>query len=309
MITRVETEDIETTRSEKLVAAVLAAFMLVGAIWAYVKFDDIGGPAEFAAPVQPSGPERIAIDRHARAASALSQARVAEQQARQTLELRREAYRTALDAGQPAGVLRDQYLDAQAAFEAASARVAAAARREEATAPAAARATERLSRVQAAAAERLGAEQDDHELQTGLLRLLLILGALAVGYVALSRLRRDRSRYVLVAFAWIAATSILAVIFAIDYTDPFENFKDLGPLALSLAGIALTTVALVGLQRYLARRVPLRRVRRGECPFCGFPVRGNRHCEGCGRAVMAECATCHQPRRVGTTHCAACGAA
>jgi hypothetical protein len=90
-----------------------------------------------------------------------------------------------------------------------------------------------------------------------------------------------------------------------DYVDPL----DLGPLVLALAGIALTTAAFAALQRYLAKRVPLRRVRRRECPFCGFPVGENEHCEGCGRNVVAACATCAQPRRVGTLHCGACGRA
>jgi hypothetical protein len=77
---------------------------------------------------------------------------------------------------------------------------------------------------------------------------------------------------------------------------------------LSLFGIALTLLAFVALQRYLARRLPLRRVRKRECPFCGYPVRGNRRCEGCGREVVAGCAACGADRRVGVLHCGACGA-
>jgi hypothetical protein len=88
-----------------------------------------------------------------------------------------------------------------------------------------------------------------------------------------------------------------------DYVDPL----DFGPLVLALAGASLTLAAFAALQRYLARRVPFRRVRKRECPFCGFPVGPNEHCEGCGRAVVAECASCAAPRRVGTLHCGACG--
>jgi hypothetical protein len=96
---------------------------------------------------------------------------------------------------------------------------------------------------------------------------------------------------------------------AVDYlTDYFEPL-DLGPLVISLFGIAVTLLAFVGLQRYLAHRIPQWRVRKGECPFCGYPVRANEHCEGCGRQVIAPCAECNGPRRVGTRHCAACGAA
>lgn len=79
---------------------------------------------------------------------------------------------------------------------------------------------------------------------------------------------------------------------AADYTDSFIAFDEVGPLAISIVGIALTLVAFVVLQRFLAKRVPARRVRRGECPFCGYPVRGKPHREGCGRAVIASCSSC-----------------
>jgi hypothetical protein len=309
MTTRVESEEIESTRSEKALVLVLAAFMLVGAIWTYVKVDDIGRPSAVVPAVSGTPAERVAIDRHAAARAELAERRAMRASGRQTLELRREAYRTALDAGQPAAELRNDYLDAQAAFESAGRRLRQAARREAAAAPAAEQARERLSRVNAAAFDELQDERDSHEVQTGILRVLLILGALAVGYVALSRLRRQRSRYLPVALAWLGATATLALIFAVDYLEPFDDFEDAGPLVLSLLGIALTLLALIALQRYLARRVPLRRVRRQECPFCGFPAGAGVHCEGCGRRVVADCAACHRPRRVGTEHCAECGAA
>lgn len=95
----------------------------------------------------------------------------------------------------------------------------------------------------------------------------------------------------------------------VDYVGDYVRWQDLGPLVLSLAGAAFTLAAFWGLQRYLATRIPQRRVRRGECPFCGYPVRGNARCEGCGREVVAPCAACTAPRRVGTAHCGACGAA
>jgi hypothetical protein len=70
----------------------------------------------------------------------------------------------------------------------------------------------------------------------------------------------------------------------------------------------MTLLAFVALQRYLARRIPQSRVRKRECPFCGYPVRENQRCEGCGREVVASCAKCGSDRRVGTLHCGACGA-
>jgi hypothetical protein len=96
---------------------------------------------------------------------------------------------------------------------------------------------------------------------------------------------------------------------AVDYTTDYVDVWDSGPLALSIGGSALTIAAFVALQRYLASRIPRRRVRKRECPFCAFPLGGGEYCEGCGRQVVAECATCHQPRRVGTPRCAMCGRA
>jgi predicted amidophosphoribosyltransferase len=80
-------------------------------------------------------------------------------------------------------------------------------------------------------------------------------------------------------------------------------------LLLSLIGVAATVVAFWLLQRYLARRLPLRRVRRRQCPYCGFPVDDNERCEGCGREVQAACAHCAAPRRIGAPFCGACGRA
>lgn len=102
---------------------------------------------------------------------------------------------------------------------------------------------------------------------------------------------------------------MLALWYAVDYITDYVDPLDLGPIVLSLLGAAATLAAFVALQRYLARRIPGRRVRKGECPFCGYPVRGDGpHCEGCGREVTADCAACGQLRRVGSSHCMACGA-
>lgn len=94
-----------------------------------------------------------------------------------------------------------------------------------------------------------------------------------------------------------------------DYVTDYADPVDLGPLLLSLFGVATTLVAFAALQRYIARRVPYPRVRRRECPFCGLPVRGGAHCEGCGREVVAACAVCSADRRVGAPHYGACGVA
>jgi hypothetical protein len=140
-----------------------------------------------------------------------------------------------------------------------------------------------------------------------LLRLALILGMVASAIALLGILRSRRSRYLPLAIAWLGAFALLGVGLAADYSwGDVTEISDLGPLLLAVAGTAITFAGFVALQRYLSRRLPIRRVRKGECPFCGFPGAGE-HCEGCGRRLIGECAECHARRRVGAPRCAACG--
>lgn len=297
MTTRVPVEEIEVSMGEKVLAVMLAVFISVGAIWAYVRIDDIGTVA-----VQPTPAEQMAIEANEAANRAHFRAQREVRAARNEVTRTREAYRTALDADRPAAALERDYVDAQATLGDAEGRLKAARAEVSGTAPAAKRAESHLSQER-------HSEQTRHDRQTFLLRLALLAAMLGSSYYLLARLRRRRSRYLPAIYAWIGASGVLAIVMAGDYTGDYVEFSDAGPLAISLAGIALTLAAFVALQRYLARRVPARRVRKGECPFCGFPIRGGHHCEGCGRLVVAECSRCHEPRRVGTEHCAACGKA
>ena len=298
-----DVEDVQTTRGEKLLAFVLTVFLLIGGVWTYQKIDDVvrdtsapdysyrGTPAEQAAVA------RLNTAQQRYQGAVREQAR-----ATQNLELRREAYRTALDEGRRAPQLRQAYIRAQARLTRARQDVTSAQREVLRAQPAARTAQEHIAEVQQGRVER-------HELLTFVFRLLFVLAGIAFGYWLLARLRRRGSRYYAVGIAVVAYSVVLAFVMAVDYlTDYFEPLE-LGPLVLSVFGIVLTLLAFVGLQRYLARRIPYRRLRKGECPFCGYPVRGNEHCEGCGRQVIAPCSACKGPRRVGTRHCAACGAA
>jgi hypothetical protein len=299
---RIDVEEIEVTRMEKLLAVVLTAFFLVGGIWAYTKVDDLGRSDPRPRQAYLTASEGAAVDRAADAQQRLAAAETAAARAREDLELAREAYRTALDAGRPAPALETAYERAQRRFEATQ-RAVAQARVEVAAAQPAADAAYRRAGEEALEASR------QSDLVTFLLRLGLVLAMLGAGYWLLLRLRRAGSRYLTVGFAFVAFAALLALVMAGDYLTDHIDVLELGPLVLSLAGIVLTLAIFWWLQRYLARRIPQRRVRRGECPFCGYPVGRGEHCEGCGRAVVGECTTCHEPRRVGTFHCAACGAA
>ena len=303
MSARVEVEDVQTTKGEKLLAVVLTIFLLIGGVWAYQKIDDAvrtTTPPDFSYRGTPE--EQAAIARLRNADRRLRRAERAAAAARDNLELRREAYRTALDEGREAPALRAVYVRSQRRLTQAERERRAAAQAVAQAQPSAFAAQREIAEVQQGRFER-------RELLAFVFRLAFVLATVAFGYWFLARLRRRGSRYYAVGIAVVAFAAILAFAMAVDYlTDYFEPL-DLGPLVISLFGIAVTLLAFVGLQRYLARRIPQWRVRKGECPFCGFPVRGNEHCEGCGRQVIAPCAQCSQPRRVGTRHCAGCGAA
>lgn len=301
MSTRVDVEEIQTTRSEKVLALVLMVFLLIGGIWAYQRIDDEVREAVGVEDVVPTPEQQAAIDRVDRARLELERAREELRAARDNLELRREAYRTALDAGRQAPALERAYVRAQARLRRAQVAVGQARRAVAAAQPAADRAQRSIS-------DEYDSRQDRRELITFVLRLLFVLASLAFAYWLLAALRRRGSRYFPVALAFVGYAAILAFVLAADYITDYVDPLELGPLVLSLFGVALTLVAFVVLQRYLARRLPLRRVRKRECPFCGYPVRGNERCEGCGRAVVAPCSTCGSGRRVGTLHCGACGA-
>ncbi|MEX2211969.1 MAG: zinc ribbon domain-containing protein [Gaiellaceae bacterium] len=300
MSAELDVEQLQTTKSEKLLALVLAVFLLIGGIWAYQEIDDKVRSAIPAAKPTPAEQKALRTLERALQQRFLADGRV--QTARAELELRREAYRTALDAGEPAGALRTRYRAAESQFERAGEARQAAGRAEQAARPAANAAQRRIDRD---ANER----RDRQELVTFLLRTGAALIFLLAGYLLLTRLRDKSSRWFPLSASVVLFATVFAFVVAVDYlTDYFDPF-DAGILLLSLLGVAATLVAFWLLQRYLARRLPRRRVRRHQCPHCGFPVADNERCEGCGREVHAACTHCGALRRVGAPFCGACGRA
>jgi hypothetical protein len=298
--THVDVEEIQTTKSEKLLAVVLAAFLLVGGLWAYQKIDDTIRAA--VAPPALSQDDRAAVDRLQTATENAARAENRERRALADMEIAREAYRTALDADQPATQLELRYEDAQVAHEQAGVALAAARAEVLAAGPSAAAARDRIS-----AAQRRAARTESLGSFAG--RLVLVLVAMVAAFALLRSLRARESRYLPLGLASVGFAAVLAFVMAGDYVTDYVDPLEFGPLVLAAAGIALTLLAFVALERYLERRIPARRVRKDECPFCGFPGRRGGHCEGCGRALEVECGSCSGLRRVGAPHCGACGSA
>jgi hypothetical protein len=190
----VDVEEIQTTKSEKLLAVVLAIFLLIGAIWTYQKLDN--WVAETVAPVhvELSPADQAAIARSTAANQRFADAQTAALAAQSNLELKREAYRTALDAGQPAQGLELEYEAAQEELARAQDEANAAQAEIAAARPAAEAAYQRQQQM-------LQTKTDRHELVAFLLRLGLVVGLLGFGYWLMGRLRRRQSRYFPVALA------------------------------------------------------------------------------------------------------------
>lgn len=305
MSTQVELSEMEATTGEKFLAFVLAVFLLVGGLWFYFQPLDRDEPE----PSVPSGAQPAAIERYEAARRGVDRTLFRRDSLMGDLEVAREDYRTAIDAGRPAGALEDQYRAAQGRYERATRRLKVWRDRARALQPAAEAAQAGLATRENARLERAEAAHDKSERETFAMRLAWVLACLAAAFWLFNRQRRAASRYLPIGMATVGAATAQALVMAADYTTDYVDFGDAGPLLISVAGVAFTIAAFVGLQRYLARRLPRRRVRKRECPFCGFPVGANQRCEGCGRAVVAPCATCEEPRRVGTEFCGACGSA
>jgi hypothetical protein len=287
---------------------VLTVFVLIGLLWVYFHIDaetDYDSASQRVATL--TAAETAAIDRRDAREQVLTRARDAQAGRRRELVDRREAYRTGLDEGRRDPGLERRYRAGQLAYERAQQRRLAAVRAYYAAVPAARAAEDRESAIGRREQARLEAQRR-HDGRVSLARrLVFVLAWLGLSYLLLDRLRRRRSRWLIAGFASVAAIALLALVMAIDYLTDYIEVTELGVLVLAAAGTLMTIGAFAVLQRYLARRLPERRVRKRECPFCGYPAGAGPHCEGCGRDVLGACTSCHAERRIGTRRCAACG--
>ena len=100
MTVRADVEQIQSTRTEKLLAVVLSAFLLLGGVWTYTRLDNVVRSHE---PLPRTAFGQGPAERTFQQASfRLSRARALESAALRQLVLKREAYRNRA-RGAPAG--------------------------------------------------------------------------------------------------------------------------------------------------------------------------------------------------------------
>lgn len=293
MTTRVDAEEISASRSEKVLAVVLTVFILIGSVWLYVKIDTWTG----ANGATYSSSQQAILDESDAAWTAAADAGSRRDEALDELNLARDELTLAIDRGEDTTEADQRYKTALADYNELKQRADSAQEKADAA----------EAKAEAVRAE--SSRSTWRDLLSLGLRLLLVLVMLLGSLRLIAHLRARESRWLPAGFSAVGAATIMAVVFAFDTIFSYIDVADLGPVVLSLIGIGATLAAFAALQRYLARRIPRSRVRKGECPFCGFPAhRENTHCEGCGRGIIATCASCGMPRRVGTPYCAHCGA-
>lgn len=296
----VDIEDIESTRSEKLLAVVLAAFLLMGSVWFYVKVDTwVPGGINYT----PSVAQQQAMDRSDAAARAQERANVEFESAKSELSLAKNEFDIAAAKGSPTGAAEQRYNAAAKRFARAQQRLAQTGKK----AYDAQRAVEKFDH------DRRAKSHVRHDWIVAGIRFGFIATWLLAALRLTRYLRERRPRFTPLGFAAVGTGAITAIVYATDYITDFIDPLELGPIVLSGIGTLATMGAFVGLQEWLERRLPGKRVRNSECPYCGHPVRGMADgnpapfCEGCGHQVTEPCAACGSPRRVGSPHCPACG--
>ena len=143
MTATVDIEELQTTKSEKLLAFVMVAFLLIGGIWSYQEIDDrVRASIELS---EPTAEENAAIGAHDEARQRLFAANSRRDQARQDVDFRREEFRAALDADGPSAALERRYRAAQDELAAAEEEQQAAQRAVAAAQPAATAAQRNVS--------------------------------------------------------------------------------------------------------------------------------------------------------------------
>lgn len=297
-------EEFSTTLFEKFLAVVLAVFILIGSFWIYNHPLDYVSKVRDAPAASVSVSDKALLKRVDDIDLKITNAQLKLDDVKATRNDARERYRTQLEAGVTDATAQGKYDRAEAQVANLEANIRTL---ERALAQARTSAAPAAKRVQVA--KQRAQRQYDHRVHTASVitfaaRIAYGIFVLVLGFVLMRALQRRHSRWTIIGMSIVGAGTVQALWFAGDYFDIFNR----GALMLSLIGIALTIGVFLGYQRFLAVRIPRRRVRKGQCMFCGYPVGDHANCEGCGRAAHASCTSCGDRRRVGAAHCGACGA-
>lgn len=317
-----EIEEREVSRAEKILAAGMVVFLLIGGFWILGRIARwVARPDYYKIEVQYDQTHQISIQQLRDASNIaslqlseswqiLDACRSAQAKALQEYEFRREEYRVLLERGEVGPAQRALHEKSREAYEDANAALAAAETVHAQAQAAWERAQGQLDLAMREIGEAFRRADRAYELQLLALRLLYVLPVLGGGIFAWQRTRAARSRYLIVATAFLAFGVIQAVVLAFQYS--WHLFREAVQVVVSVAGTAAAVAGIVVVKRYAGdpRRVIAYRLRRGQCYACGFPgvaQRDHQHCPACGAALLSVCEHCGGRRPVRAEFCPSCG--
>ncbi|NPV71828.1 MAG: hypothetical protein HPY55_14530 [Firmicutes bacterium] len=310
-----EIEQVETGRVERILAVGMVVFLLIGGVWTLNRMSSLVPHPDMPAIEAKHGTakhndtlNRLRLElQEADRLYAEEADRLAKSQA--AYEFRREEYRVLLESGKANDAAKSAWELAREDYEAALTRrdVAVTVR----------------DRARGALADEERAENEKRrlvfneyesavrlrELKLFLLRCAYTLPVFILALTLWQRMRRTGSRHLILATAFLAFATIQAVVVAAQYS--YHLLRGYMQLAVSLAGTVLTAFGLVALRRYVLNpeRLARSRLKRGQCPHCGFPRTAGKYCVSCGGIIEGACPNCGNPRPVNAPHCPSCGSA
>lgn len=310
-----ELEGVEVTRAEKVLAVALTIFLLIGGSWVLNRLETIPSRPDYQAvsdrfnlSALRATVESLNADL-SRAEALLAETRNQVDGARMDYEFRREEYRTALEAGTDSAGKKQAYQQSLAALRVAEGKLAAAeavreSKSRELMGPGAA-----LAAAEAEFSRTMDTAERGFQLRLFLLRFGYAAPAFGLATLVWSRLRQRRNRHLIVATAFLAFSALQLLFVAGIYA--WHLLRDVATIAVSVFGSVVSIMGLMALRRHIFsfERVARNRVRRGQCPFCGFPADPTMpFCRECGRPLKERCPACSAPRPVLSPHCPTCGA-
>lgn len=159
-----------------------------------------------------------------------------------------------------------------------------------------------------------------------LIRLMLTIPLLLLGAWWYRRAQEKQSKYTILPLILMVVSSITFLQVIVMYASnwiPFTFFEKFFGWLMKLAfggvivhyiivfiGVVVVGGLIVSLQKKLfsGKRQFLRRLNKGECPFCAFPMKhSDEFCVGCGEKLKINCVQCGKLTLKMLTHCQHCG--
>ena len=180
--------------------------------------------------------------------------------------------------------------------------------------------------VHDSALEKYRSAQRIYGLKLMLIRLLLTLPLLLIGAWWYRRAQLKQSKYTILPLILLVIGSITFLQVVVMYASnwiPLTFFKKFFGWLMELAfgevivhyiivfvGVVVVGGLIVSIQKKLfsGKRQSLRRLNKGECPFCAFPLKhSDEFCAGCGEQLKITCEKCGKPTLKMLSHCQHCG--